>query len=523
MSLVSSWFVPFAASQFTSIYKTARIQPQLCAGVIRGGKALISEETEVQIASLIREGWKIGSIAKELGLHHATVRSHVGKSDSNEPSKEYERASVLEPWVSLLEATLEKHPAIRATRLHSMLKQRSYKGSIYPIRRFCRKNRSRKKKAYLDLQFTPGEMAQVDWAEFGRVPYGKYQRKLCLFLMVLAYSRRIFGYFFHDMCSARVLEGHTRAFLYFGGCTRLVLYDNMKTAVIEHVGEGVRFNRDLLELAAHYSFMPRACNPRSGWEKGRVERAVRYVRENFFEARSFENLEDLNRQLELWLETDAMERKWPDEHLLTVREAFEQENLQALPSEPFDPYEEHTVRVDKKAMIHFDCNRYPVDPEYTGHQLILRATHTAIKLMSANKTLHVCQRLWTKNETSMVPEHQQKIARTRGIKEHRVARSALERTLSCGRELVLRWAELEESLQNSAKRVLELVERYGTESVETAARLALDNGTPRACSIAQILAECTAEPTPHVHIKVENSLPDLNIEWPSVSSYDELY
>jgi hypothetical protein len=297
----------------------------------------------------------------------------------------------------------------------------------------------------------------------------------------------------------------------------------MKTAVIEHVGEGVRFNSDLLELAAHYSFMPRACNPRSGWEKGRVERAVRYVRENFFEARSFDNLEDLNQQLAVWLDTDAMERKWPDEHLLTVRDAFKQENLHALPSEPFDPYEERTVRVDKKAMIQFDCNRYPVAPEHAGMQLILRATHTTIKVMSENKTLHTYPRLWTKNETLMVPDHQQEIARKRGIKKHRVARSALERTLSCGRELVLRWAELEESLQNSARRVLELVERYGKESVATAARLALDNGTPRACSIAQILAECESAPSPPVHIKIENNLPDLNIEWPSVSSYDELY
>lgn len=477
----------------------------------------------MHIKSLSREGWKIGSIAKEVGLHPTSVQRHLNKSASKEASDESEKASVLDPWISLLEATLEKYPTVRATRLHSMLKQRGYKGSIYPIRRFCRKNRSRKQKAFLDLQFTPGEMAQVDWAEFGRISIGKYHRKLNLFLMVLAYSRRIFGYFFHDMSSARVLEGHTRAFSLFGGCTRVVLYDNMKTAVIEHVGEGVRFNGDLLELATHYSFMPRACNPRSGWEKGRVERAVRYVRENFFEARSFDNLEDLNQQLAVWLDTEAMDRKWPDEHLLTVRDAFKQENLQALPSEPFDPYEERTVRVDKKAMIQFDCNRYPVDPELAGTQLVVRATHATIKVMSENKTLHTYSRLWAKNETLMVPDHQQEIARTRGIKEHRVARSALEKTLSCGRELVLRWAELEENLQNSARHVLELVERYGKESVETAGRLALDNGTPRACSIAQILAECAAAPNPKVHIKIENNLPDLNIEWPSVSSYDELY
>lgn len=484
---------------------------------------MISEEKGVQIASLVRDGWKIGSIAKELGIHHATVQSYIDRKLRKEDSGATEKASLLDPWLSLLETTLEKHPAVRATRLHSMLKQRGYKGSIYPIRRFCRKNRSQKQKAFLDLHFMPGEMAQVDWAEFGKISVGKHQRKLNLFLMVLAYSRRIYGCFFHDMCSARVLEGHTRAFSFLGGSTRLVLYDNMKTAVIEHVGEGIRFNCDLLELAAHYSFMPRACNPRSGWEKGRVERAVRYVRENFFEARSFESLEDLNLQLTVWLETDAVGRKWPDDPLLTVGEAFKQETLHNLPAEAFDPYEERTVRVDKKAMIQFDCNRYPVAPEHVGQQLIVRATHATLKVMNENQTLHVYQRLWTKNEVLMAPDHQEEIARKRGIKDHRVARSALESTLTCGRELMLRWAELDDSLQNSSKRVLKLVESYGIETVEAAARLALDNGTPRACSIAHILAECAAEPKVPLHMRVENTLPDLEVEWPSVSSYDELY
>jgi transposase len=430
---------------------------------------------------------------------------------------------VIEPWLSLITTTLEKHPKIRSTRLHTMLRQRGYKGSIYPIRRYCSQNRSRKEKAFLDLHFTPGEMAQVDWADFGSISMGKYRRKLNLFIMVLAYSRRIFGHFFHDMCSSRVLEGHVLAFSYFGGVTRHVLYDNMKTAVIEHVGEGVRFNNDLLEIAKAYAFMPRACNPRSGWEKGRVERAVRYVRENFFEARSYENLNDLNMQLKAWLNTDAMDRDWPDDRLLLVRDAFDLENLGSLPSESFDPYEERTVRVDKKAMIQFDTNRYPVHPEYAGKQLVLRATHSNIRIMTENKTLHNYQRLWSKNETLLVPDHQEEIARNRKIKKYRVARGALETSLSCGKELVLRWAELEDNIQRSSKQILELVTLYGAESVETAARLAIDNGTPRACSIAQILAECHAKPSPNIQVKLQSEVPEMNIEWSPVSVYDDLY
>jgi hypothetical protein len=174
-------------------------------------------------------------------------------------------------------------------------------------------------------------------------------------------------------------------------------------------------------------------------------------------------------------------------------------------------------------MITFDSNLYPVDPEYVGRSLILRATHATVCIMNEKDTLHKYPRLWERNEIFLAPDHQEKIARSRNIKEHRMARSSLENTLTCGRELVLRWAELDESLQNSAKRVLNLVAQYGKESVEAAARLAIDNGTPRACSIAQILAECASAPDAPVHMKTAEDLPELKIEWPSVSSYDDLY
>jgi len=484
---------------------------------------LLTEERVVEILNLHREGWKVGTIAKQLRIHHDTVKSYIERKTEKECPAETSKASVIEPWLSLITTTLEKYPKVRATRLLSMLRQRGYKGSIYPIRRHCSQNRSRKDKAFLDLHFTPGEMAQVDWADFGRISIRKHHRKLYLFIMVLAYSRRIFGHFFHDMCTARVLEGHVLAFSHFGGVTRQVLYDNMKTAVIEHVGEGVRFNEDLNQIAQFYAFLPRACNPRSGWEKGRVERAVRYVRENFFEARSYEGLDDLNTQLGVWLNTDAMDRDWPDDRLLSVRDAFELENLGPLPLESFDPCEERTVRVDKKAMIQFDTNRYPVRPEYAGKQLILRATHSKIRIMTESHTLHNYPRLWSKNETLLVTEHQEEIARNRKIKKYRVARSALETSLSCGKELVLRWAELEDNIQRSSKQILELVTLYGAASVEAASRLAIDNGTPRACSIAQILAESQAAPTPNIHIKLQSEVPEISIEWPSVSAYDDLY
>ena len=487
---------------------------------------MISKVLEVKIKTLRQnEKWKIGGIAKELGIHPDVVKRVLGVSarpkfdDVNAAL----RVSVLDAWLPLIEKILEEHPQIKATRILDMLKSRGYSGSVYPIRNMCRMKRSSSNKAYLDLQFMPGEMAQVDWASFGSLQIGKHHRKVHAFVMVLAYSRRIYAHFFHDMCTTRVLEGHVLAFQAFGGSSREVLYDNMKTAVIENVGEGVRFQKDLLEIASHYAFIPRACNPRSGWEKGRVERAIRYIREGFFEGRKFENLIDLNAQMDVWLNSVTLNRKWTDDHTITVRDAFELERLCPLPSDSFDPYEERTVLVDKKAMVNFDTNCYPVNPDYAGGRLTLRATHSQIKIMTESETIHTYQRLWSKHETLRVPQHQEEIARKRKLKTHRVARSSLEKTLASGRNLMNCWAELDENIQQNARRVLELVTTYGVKNVEAAAQLAMENGTPRSCSIAHILAENHNISKSSDNFKLSQELSNVHIERKSTETYDELY
>ncbi len=294
---------------------------------------MISKELEVKIVTQARGGLKPGTIASNFGIHPDTVKRALEKPHYEASER---RASVIDPWIKIIDSLLESHPKIRATRIRDLLRERGYNGSVYPIRRYCKEVRSHSHKAYLDLNFLPGEAAQVDWAYFGRIKIGKATRKLYVLIVVLAYSRRIYARYFLEMSQAQVMEGHMRAFEVFAGVPRKILYDNMKTAVLEHVGIGVRFNPGMLDFAKHYAFEPIACNLQSGWEKGRVERTVRYLRESFFEARSFEGVEDLNRQLEEWLDGAPMERRWIEDYAITVRDAFEQEKLSPLPGVDFD-------------------------------------------------------------------------------------------------------------------------------------------------------------------------------------------
>lgn len=134
-------------------------------------------------------------------------------------------------------------------------------------------------------------------------------RVLWLFSLVLGCSRLIWARFVMHQDLPTVLRCHTAAFTAIGGVPRRVLYDRIKTAVTgEGDADGIIYNRRLIDLARHFGFHPRACQPYRAKTKGKVERPFRYIREDFFLARSFRNLDDLNAQLRHWLDTVAKPR-----------------------------------------------------------------------------------------------------------------------------------------------------------------------------------------------------------------------
>ena len=121
------------------------------------------------------------------------------------------------------------------------------------------------------------------------------------------------------------------------GPPRTVLTDNLRSVVLERRGEAIHFHPRFLELSAHYHFATRPCRPARGNEKGRVERAIQYVRHSFFAARPFTTLTDFNRQALDWRNQVAHQRPWPGDDSRTVAQVFEEEKprLLPLPAHPF--------------------------------------------------------------------------------------------------------------------------------------------------------------------------------------------
>ena len=242
---------------------------------------MIPPETRAQIRRFFyAEHWKIGTIARELNVHPDAVRNAIEaeRFKSAQPM----RGSITDPYLGFIQQTLESHPRLRATRVYAMVRDRGYIGGIGQLRRAVARLRPHPREAFLQLQTFPGEQGQVDWAHFGHVMVGRAKRALSCFVMTLSYSRALYLEFFFDQTMENFLRGHVHAFAFFQGQPRVILYDNLKSAVLERRGNHIDFHPRLIELSAHYHFAPRPCQPRAGTQKGRVERAIRYVRDSFW-------------------------------------------------------------------------------------------------------------------------------------------------------------------------------------------------------------------------------------------------
>src|SRR5437867_39380 len=386
---------------------------------------MISPETRVQIRRyFFAEHWEIGTIALALDVHPHSVRRAIGveRCQRAEPL----RRSMVDPYVPFVRQVLEQHPRLRATRLYHMIRDRGYAGSVEQLRRVVARLRPQPREAFLRLQVFPAEQAQVDWAYFGSVMVGRAKRQLSCFVITLSWSRVLYLELFFDQTTENFLRGHVRAFQDWSGAPRVILYDNLRSAVLERRGDQIHFNPRLLELAAHYHFVPRPCQVRAGNQKGRVERAIRYVRDSFWAGRVFTTLADCNRQALLWRDEVAHQRRWPDDSARSVAEAFaeEQPRLLPLPLHSFNTDRIEPVRSRKTIYVHFDLNDYSIPPEAVGRPLTLVASDTDIRILDGAAEIARHPRSYDRQQSILDPAHEQALLRTKRKASTKRARAA---------------------------------------------------------------------------------------------------
>ena len=485
---------------------------------------MISKE---QIATIRRlyyaEHWKVGTIAAEMRLHPETVKRALVSSSFDLRSR---KQALVNPWLDFIEQTLKQHPHLRATRLFEMLRDRGYQGSVRQVRRMVEKVRPVAREAFLRLSVLPGEQGQADWASFGEVRIGSAFRRLSCFVITLSYSRALYLEFFLDQTLESLLCGHVNAFSDWQGLPRAVLYDNMKQVVLERFGNSIRFHPRLLDLCGHYHFAALPCQPGRGNEKGRVERAIRYIRDSFFAARRFTTLEDFNRQALEWRDRIAHRRPWPEDNSRTVGEVFTEEKarLLPLPAHPFETDLVTSVHSDKTIYVRYDLNDYSIPHTLVGKPLTLVASQSTVRILDGTVEVARHRRSYDRHQRIDDPVH---IANLVAFKRKALGATAVDRlkhAVPMIESFLTAAFERGESIARQTAQLLTLLDDYGAVELRDAVAEALDHNTPRASSVAFILSRrlrSYRRPLP-VDLSRRPELDQISVPTHQLELYDEL-
>lgn len=336
--------------------------------VIQNGELFVIHE-------LHQEGLSISAIARRTGLDRKTVRKYLKRGlKSPRYGPRAPRPQLLDPYRAYLRERVEAYPQMRATRLLRELRQLGYSGGYTQLTEYIRDIRPATESGFEHrFETAAGEQAQVDFAQFKTVfsDEPEHIRVVWLFSLVLGFSRFLTGQFVFGQDLAVVLRCHMAAFARLGGVPQHILYDRMKTAVLgETEARHIIYHPRLLELAEYYGFTPRACAAYRAKTKGKVERPFRYVRDDFFLAGVFRNLEDLNEQFTQWCDVEANRRcHGTTRRIVTEAFAEEQPQLKALPALPFNAVLSLQRRVSRDGMVSVNGNAYSV-PDRTRQRVV---------------------------------------------------------------------------------------------------------------------------------------------------------
>lgn len=363
------------------------------------------------IMELHRQGLSLTAIGRQLGIDRKTVRRYIALGlEPPTYGPRTPRPKATDAFLPYLRDRLAAYPGLTAVRLCRELRQQGFTGSYTGVKRAVQELRPDPVQPFeVRFETPPGVQGQVDFAHFEVTftdePGAK--RIVWLFSLVLGYSRLIWARFVLHQDLGTVLRCHVAAFQALGGAPREILYDRMKTAVLGQDVDGlIIYNRSLLDLARHFGFQPKACRAYRPKTKGKVERPFRYIREDFFLAGSFRNLEDLNVQLRHWLDTVAN----PRVHATTervVNETFAEERptLVSLPLLPYRTVLRLERRISNEGMISVGGNTYSVPDTTRLRVLEVHSMVDEIRILEAGVLIASHAPLQGRHQVCINPAH----------------------------------------------------------------------------------------------------------------------
>ena len=472
-------------------------------------------------------GLTASQIADELSLDRKTVTSWMVR-ECYEPRRSPRRGGQLDSFYEIIKARLAKHHTLTATQIFQNLKNEGYAGGYTVVKDYVRQVRVVKPEPFLTLHFDPGQCAQIDFGECGRIQIGNALRKYYVFVVTLCWSRMGYVEFTMKQTMEHFLQGIRNAFEYFGHVPSEIMVDNCKTAILEHppVGEPL-VNPRFKDMAKHYGFKVIACKPRRPNQKGRVEDGVKYVKMNFINGLDLSNFTALQAAGREWLDNIANVRT----HATTRRkpvDMFEEEktHLNPLPLMPYDCSVTKPITSNKMFRVSFDGNRYSVPSEYCSQKkLTLHILPDRLAVYRENKQIATHLRSYERNKDIEDPSHPMKaLERKRNAKKQKLQKLFL--SISPAAEIYyLGLKEKRLVPWNHLRNIMVLREIYGNDEVSKAIEEAVHF---QAFSSEFIINYLRRKPIINVaddpiHLPRKRELLEIELEQPNMTVFDKTF
>lgn len=375
---------------------------------------MINRDMHYQIHDLSKyHFFKASQIAKKLGISVKTVKRHLESWEYVE-RKSSPGKSKLDDYKPRIQELLAEYP-YTAEQVYTRVHEAGFRGSYSTVSRYVKEVRPKPVKAFMTLNFSPGEAAQVDFGYCGKITCDNHERKLIVFVMVLCHSRYLYAEFIPCERQENFLSSHYKGFQYFGGIPKRVIVDNCKCAVTKNNRhEPVVYNNGYLDFSMHCGFKPEACNPYSPNEKGIVENAVKYIKSSFMTGRKFNSIAEANSALRLWLDDVANVRKHrATDHV--PREVLEEERLQ-LGKLPINPPECSAIKqgcADNRCRVWFDANSYSVPACCASQRVMIKAKVDQVIIYYKGGSVAIHSRSYGRKIEVIDLDHQEGIRRLR--------------------------------------------------------------------------------------------------------------
>ena len=356
------------------------------------------------------KGLNYTELGKKYHMDPRTAKKYAESPERPEYTLTAPKPTKLDTYKQQIDLWLEEAP-YSAVRILEKLTEQGFDGKYSIVKEYVRsKKLDLDEKATVRFETMPGIQGQMDWGFFEnfQVYENGIWKKLYCFLLILGYSRMRYIEFVTDMSTNTLIRCHANAFRYFGGYPEEILYDNMKQVVIKRLlkQDDSTLNRQFEDFAGFYGFKPVLCRPYRGQTKGKVERTVQFVRDNFMVGIQYKSLNDLNGQALAWCnkvngkvhattgEIPFMRLKKEGLNPLTREYIIDKINLR---------------RVQKDCLISYAGNQYSVPAEYAGRDVAVVALDNMLAAYCAGKQIAIHRISYQKKDMVVNAHHYRKL------------------------------------------------------------------------------------------------------------------